>query len=499
MATYKDRCFDAAIGWPLRHSTVLQPVARPKSGMRGVLHAAQLPRNAIGCLPFGELAMLSVSSPAASRSRRCAASATLVLSGLAAAGVAAVPASAEPRVFTVANYPVEAIARNAVAAKRQAIAEGQAAALRSLLKRLVPVTRYAQLRQVKLPDASGLVDSVQVRSERNSSTEYVAELDLTFQPTAVRRLLQEQGLPFVEKAAPLTTLIPIYKQPLTPPGQAAALDAKFRKEAGAKTWFDVWKGLDLANALTPVTLATLGPRIHPDTLAMVTSGDGGGQRILQGEYGTQRVVVAEIEPDLPTRRLKLVLVGSDAVGPFRLVRALRFEPEDFAYGLEFVAVIAQGVLEGRWKAIQEARAERPASVAAYAPRDAEEAAASGITRAGDGNRRAAVPRSYSGQQRWPSTGTGTGAATSDGTQQSATVASRGQVAVTVRFLSLAQWQQMRRVIEGVSGVRQMDIQGLSPRSANVVVDYPRGGSALADALARRGLRMVQVRDRWVLR
>ncbi|MEM1307738.1 MAG: hypothetical protein AAGG99_09445, partial [Pseudomonadota bacterium] len=114
-------------------------------------------------------------------------------------------------------------------------------------------------------------------------------------------------------------------------------------------------------------------------------------------------------------------------------------------------------------------------------------------------RRAAVPRSYSGQQQWPSTGTGTGTVAGYGTQQPPALASRGQVPVTVRFVSLAQWQQMRRVIEGVSGVRQIDIQGLSPRSANVVVDYPRGGPALADALARRGLRMVQVQDRWVLR
>src|SRR5689334_605703 len=47
--------------------------------------------------------------------------------------------------YTVANYPVDATAANAVAAKDQALAEGQQAAFRSLLKRIVPVTAYKQL------------------------------------------------------------------------------------------------------------------------------------------------------------------------------------------------------------------------------------------------------------------------------------------------------------------------------------------------------------------
>src|SRR5262249_15930006 len=56
---------------------------------------------------------------------------------------AAVPA--EDAVFTVCNYPVEARADNAVAAKSKALSDGQQAAFRSLLKRLVPVNSYPRL------------------------------------------------------------------------------------------------------------------------------------------------------------------------------------------------------------------------------------------------------------------------------------------------------------------------------------------------------------------
>ncbi|MGI9403024.1 MAG: DUF2066 domain-containing protein, partial [Hyphomicrobium sp.] len=50
-------------------------------------------------------------------------------------------------VYTVGNYPVDAQAKNAVAAKKKALAEGQQAAFRSLLKRVVPVTAYDRLKR----------------------------------------------------------------------------------------------------------------------------------------------------------------------------------------------------------------------------------------------------------------------------------------------------------------------------------------------------------------
>ncbi|MEO0729402.1 MAG: hypothetical protein AAFY64_03360 [Pseudomonadota bacterium] len=404
---------------------------------------------------------------------------------IVAAFVSALPgrAVASPDVYTIANYPIEAIAQNAVAAKREAVADGQRAALRSLLKRIVPVTRYAQLRQIKLPDASGFIDSLQVRSERNSSTEYVADVDFRFQKDAVRRLLKANNLPFVDTAAGMTTLLPIYKAPSSAGAAKRTSPAAFRARAGAVTWRDVWSGLDLENALAPVKLAALRTRIHPDTIAMVTSGDGGGQRILQGEYGMQQVVVAEIEPDLSTRRLRMTLAGTDAVGAFRLVRTLRFEPEDFAYGLELAAVIAQGVLDGRWKAVRAARAQNPAAIAAYAPRSDGREGFSTTTTRGDGNRRASAQNSE----------------TSGFTSRVPRGRSNGSLLpIEIRFQSLAQWQQIRRVMEDVPGVSGLDVRGLSMQSARVIVDYPRGGPAFADEMRRKGLSLQQFGDRWVL-
>src|SRR5690606_10464762 len=75
------------------------------------------------------------------------------------------PALAEDEVYTVAAYPVDAVASDAVTAKQKALAEGQQAAFRSLLKRLVPVTAYDQLERLKQVDAHELIEGVSVRDE----------------------------------------------------------------------------------------------------------------------------------------------------------------------------------------------------------------------------------------------------------------------------------------------------------------------------------------------
>jgi hypothetical protein len=49
-------------------------------------------------------------------------------------------AAAPANVFIVANYPVQAKAEDAATAKQLALSDGQQAAFRALMKRLVPVT-----------------------------------------------------------------------------------------------------------------------------------------------------------------------------------------------------------------------------------------------------------------------------------------------------------------------------------------------------------------------
>jgi hypothetical protein len=251
---------------------------------------------------------------------------------VAAAGAAA----ASDKVYTVANYPVEAAAENAVAAKKKALAYGQQAAFRSLLRRLMPVTAYAKAKQFASVQAVDLIDSFRVRSERNSPTQYIATYDFTFRAKAIRDLLRRQGLPFTDEQAPVTVVIPVW-QGGSPKDQAR--------------WTANWKGLDLEYSLTPIKLESLRKDIAPDLVAAVAAGDIGARRTLAAQYKAQRVLVALAGSDAATGRLAVTLAGTDAVGPFILARRYRVDPADPGYARELAAVVALRIVEGRWKAV----------------------------------------------------------------------------------------------------------------------------------------------------
>ncbi len=252
---------------------------------------------------------------------------------VSAAGPAAAAQPSPDAAFTVGNYPVDATAADAVKAKEKALADGQQAAFRSLLKRIVPVTAYQRLKRLPAIRAGDLIDGVSVRSERNSSTQYIASLDFSFQPKAVRDLLKREGVPFVDTQAPQIVIVPVLQG------------------AAAGQWKEAWQGLDVAHALTPAKLDSLKAAIHADTVKMTLAGTGESSRILTSEYGSERVVLAVADIDQSAKRLIVTLAGTDAVGPFAWKKTYRLG-SDPQYAMELAAVVGLGVLEGRWKAVK---------------------------------------------------------------------------------------------------------------------------------------------------
>jgi hypothetical protein len=342
-----------------------------------------------------------------------------------AQALAAPDAARNDEVYTVGNYPVDAQAANAVAAKEKALADGQEAAFRSLLKRVVPVTDYDRLKRLSSLRSSDFFEGVSVRSERNSSTRYIASLDFSFRADSVRAVLQQEGIAFVEEQAREVIVVPVVRNP------EGAVDTG----AVARTWTGIWKSLDLEHTLTPMDLQPLKPEIHADTLKMLVGGRG-GERILASEYGKPYVVVALAEPDAAANRLHVTLVGIDAVGPFNLKRSYKVYDGDMAYAMELAAVVGQGVLEGRWKALKN----------------------------GTGN-------AVSGEE----------------------------IAVQARYASLGEWSEMRRRLLGLPGLNDLRIESESAQAAGLRLRYPGGGAALAAALRSQGLYLDAGGGVWELR
>lgn len=267
----------------------------------------------------------------------------------------AVPAHAQyANVFTVGNYPVEARAQDAVTAKEKAIAEGQQAAFRSLLKRLAPVTAYKTLVNLKSVQAANLIEGIAVRSERNSTTSYTASLDFTFDARRVRELLQQRGIPFVDEQAPVTAIVLVVMPPATGAGGSGGLSAK--------AWRDAWAGLDLDNGLAPVKLHERPQALTADTLKSAMTNPEAPLRAIAVLAKSGQALLTVAEPDIGARRLHVTLSGTDAVGKFVLRRSWRMDPADPVYAAEFAAVVALGTLEGRWKATR-ARGSAPQPLA----------------------------------------------------------------------------------------------------------------------------------------
>lgn len=252
-------------------------------------------------------------------------------------------ASGADTVFTVGNYPVEAKAADAVTAKDRAMTDGQQAAFRSLLKRLVPVSAYDRLKRLKTVKAADLIDGVSIRSERNSSTEYIASLDFSFQPDGVRTILRREGVPFIETQAPAVILVPAV---------SAGAGTATADRTADQAWSEAWQTLDTVHALTPLKLDKLKPAVQANTLKALTAGTGGADRILSAEYNSELVVVAIAEPDPASGKMHVTLAGRDAVGPINWRHSYRMAAGEQTYTLELAAVVGMGVLEGRWKSVQ---------------------------------------------------------------------------------------------------------------------------------------------------
>ena len=403
---------------------------------------------------------LNFNSGATLRSQWISALAVGVISWLGLSIAAAAPGD---QVFTVGNYPVEARASDAVTAKSRAIADGQKAALRSLIKRLVPVTAYARVRKLQMPNAGNLVDSYSVRTERNSSTDYIASLDFKFQPQAVKALLDREGIPFADTQASAILVVPIWRAPIDTAQSAVAMPTAYGPIEGPKAWTDAWKSLDLDNSLTPVKLAALKPEVHADTVKALANGDASLWRTFASAYGTDRLVAAIAEPDLATKKLKVTLIGSDAVGAIAWRPTYRIDLADPSYAVELAGVVSLRVLEGRWKAVN----VRGGGVAPQASLPSATPGLNSITPGGP------IPAPIPSNPGGP-------------------------IIVVVEFRGMGEWQDISRKLAAMPGVDNLDVLGMSGRSARVSLSYPGGAERLAEALAADGVAMRNSGQGWVI-
>ena len=382
--------------------------------------------------------------------------------------VAASPAEAQSAgVFTVSNYPVGATSSDAVSAKAQAMADGEQGAFRYLMKRLVGVAAYKRLPKLTLNRIEDMIEDVSVRGEQNSTTEYAATLEFRFKDRSVRELLRSYNLPFMDQQAGPLTVIPAY---VVAPDTAKAKARVPGAEAGTRLWRDAWSGLDLVHALTPVRFANAGPSATPEVFARLARGDRTAFGVIEAEMRAERFIVALASPDKTGKKLEVRLIGRDWAGPISLTTAYRLDRDDPSYTAEQAAIIALGILEGRWKATHGVLGGEGGDVAMNGGAEGGEVLP--WLQNGSGAEGSADP----------------GAAGSDGGLSPSTIGGES-LTFTAEFASMQQWQDIRGRLMQLPGLTNLQIGALSARSAGVSLSYPGGLPAFQSAAAGVGLQL----------
>jgi Uncharacterized protein conserved in bacteria (DUF2066) len=354
------------------------------------------------------------------------------------------PARAADSLYTVAKISVDVTAKDAVAAREMGMAEAEQRAVMTVLKRIVPTSAYSSLPEISKDDIETLVNGVSIRSEQNSTTRYLAVLDISLNEQALQQFLQDQNISFSEARAPSISILPLM------------LDGGSVKSEGAEGWREAWEDLDLSHSVTPATILRPRPDLDAGTVKAVLAGDPPALASMQEDYNYGQLVIAVGELDhgqFVTR-----LAGTDAVGP------ITFEQSDKLTGdaktaARNAAGIAFGVLENRWKMSQEG--EAPASEVKH-----EEGAGTGAETEGKSNEPAEVPRN---------------------------------VVAEVEFSGLKDWQDIRGRLMNIAGIQGLEVNSLSARAASITFDYAGSLGKLQTELGQNGFELGEKDGNFVLR
>jgi len=188
-----------------------------------------------------------------------------------------------------------------------------------------------------------------------------------------------------------------------------------------------------------VKLANVGGAVTADVVDGLLVDNDSAYEQLNSTYKSRRLVVVLAVYNSAEAKLSTRFYGVDAAGAIRLAREDRVWQGDLGSGLDHAALVALGILEGRWKAANA-----------------------------------------------PSTSVG-----ADGPQAA--------FGVTVEFAGMQQWQKMRARLTRVPGVQALKVTSLSARSADVTMQFPGGAESLARQLGSYNLYLENAAGRWILR
>jgi hypothetical protein len=367
---------------------------------------------------------------------------------------APVRAQTAANVFQVSGIPVDATAADAVAAREEALLQGQIEGLRRLLRRLVPAADHVRLPVIGAGQIQGYVANFEIADERVSADRYLAQLTVGYEPDAVRELLQGAALPYAETVSMPLVVLPVYR---------AADGARLWPDGNP--WWQAWAD----NLDTERLLRLVLPLGDLQDMATVTAEgaiaeDAAALAALAARYGGEDVLVAIATPR--------GFGDAAAAAPPALELEMHRGGMEPANPPETVVARPGETLEVRRGGIEPANP--PETVVARPGETLEELMAEAVVGLQD-----------SLDERWK----GPNLLRYD---------QLGTMVVDIPIARLSDWVEISRGLQGLSEVDQVDVTMFARNSVRAQIHYIGDQIRFEEALGRLGLALSREGESWRL-
>lgn len=233
--------------------------------------------------------------------------------------LACLPTARAEDPYTVTGVEIDATAGNALQAQTAAMRQGQLDAARRLVERLTLAEDRAgtaleleahlsetgeMVSGLALDDAliAEMIAGLEISNEQRSATRYLAELDVTFDPRAVRRVMAAYGVPYVESQSRPLLVLPVHEG-----------------ESGFSLWENnPWRAAfsdqDFSHALTPVIVPSRSGNSVPISARQALQLDEMALRDTAAMFGLNRIAVLRAGERDGIRRFGGYLVSIETDG-----------------------------------------------------------------------------------------------------------------------------------------------------------------------------------------
>ena len=114
--------------------------------------------------------------------------------------------------YTAENVDISGEGTNPVAAKNEAITQGELRAFDQVILGLVGANNEAFVERPSDEEILGFVRDISISDEKNTTTTYRGKLKVRFKEKSIQDLLKKNRLTYLQKAMPVYWLIPVWRQ-----------------------------------------------------------------------------------------------------------------------------------------------------------------------------------------------------------------------------------------------------------------------------------------------